>query len=126
MAAAIASGSQKWKGSCADLVNAETATSTATGTVSSGRCDQKSLARISCRLVVPAAVAATDTAASRVSPPMNVRMRVRTEPASPPEPERAMSMKDASDTSSQARNRITTSSARTRSRIDSVNAVMMV
>ena len=60
MAAAIASGSQKWKGSCADFVNADTATSTARP-VTPGPA-QKSAARISDRRVVPAVVAATATA----------------------------------------------------------------
>ena len=100
--------------------------STATVAVSPGFPAHTSLARIPCRFVVPAWVAAIATAVSSVRPPTKVSTSVRIEPASPLDPERAMSMNDASDTSSHARNSRMTSSARTSSRIDNVNAVMMV
>ena len=74
--------------------------------------------------VVPAAVAAIASAVSKVSPPMKVRINVRWEPASPPEPERAMSMNDARETSSHATKSNTTSLANTSRRMDSMNAVI--
>ena len=77
-------------------------------------------------VVEPVVTAAMPNAVNSVRPPMNVRIKVRCEPASPPEPERAMSMKEAKETSSQARNRTTTSLARTSNKMDSVNAVINV
>ena len=122
----MASGSQKWKGSWAALVNAETAMSTPSVPVRPGRCAHTSEARMPDRLVVPAAVAETARAVSRVSPPKKVRIRVRMEPASPPEPERAMSMNEAMETSSQPTKSTVTSSASTSRTTASVNAVIRV
>lgn len=51
-------------------------------------------------------------------------MRVRTDPASPLDPERAMRKNEHRDTVSQAKNSTVTSSARTRRRIDVMNVAM--
>ena len=126
MAAAIASGSQKWNGNCADLVNADAAINTATAAVTPGRCVHPGDARISDTVVDPVTVAAIPNPVSRVNPPTKVRIKVRCEPASPPEPERAISIKEAKETSSQARNKTTTSLAKTSNKMDSVNAVIKV
>ena len=76
VAAAMASGSQKWKGNCAALVNAENAINIATTTVTR-LSPHTSEARIASRRVVPVCTAATARPASRVRPPKKVRIRVR-------------------------------------------------
>ena len=121
----MASGSQKWNGNCAALVNAENAMSSATTTVTR-LSPHTSAAKMPARRVVPAWMAATARPAKSVRPPKNVRIRVRYEPASPDEPERAISMNDAMETSSQAMKSSTASSASTSNSTDSVKAVMMV
>ena len=125
VAAAMASGSQKWNGNCAALVNAENAISRATTTVTL-LSPHTSAAKMSVSRVVPAWMEATARPAKSVRPPKKVRIRVRYEPASPDEPERAISMNDAMETSSQAMKSSTASSASTSNSTDSVKAVMMV
>ena len=72
----MASGSQKWNGNCAALVNAENAMSSATTTVTR-LSPQMSAARMSCKRVVPVCAEATARPASSVRPPKKVRIRVR-------------------------------------------------
>ena len=128
VAAAIASGNQAWNGSCAALVNAPSATSTATVDVTAASPpppgDHTSEASMSVRFVVPVAHTATPSAANSSRPPVNVSSSVRSDPASPEEPDRAMSRNDAIDTSSQPTNSSTTSSDSTSSSTASMNAVI--
>ena len=77
VAAAIASGSQKWKGNCAALVKPETATRMATVVVRLGFSCQMSAASTSVRRVEPVLIDATANAANSVNPPKNVRISVR-------------------------------------------------
>ena len=66
-------------------------------------------------------------ATNSVKPPMNVKINVRCDPASPPRPpDRAISINDASDTNSQAMNSKNTSSASTSNNTEAINAVMSV
>ncbi len=76
VAAAMASGSQKWNGNCAALVKAENAISSATTTVMR-LSPHTSEARMSCRRVVPVCADATAKPANSVRPPKKVRIRVR-------------------------------------------------
>ena len=76
------------------------------------------------RLVVPVVITPMARPASRNRPPMKVSRRVRMEPASPPEPERAMRKNEARETSSQPMNSRATSSARTSRRTASMKEVM--
>ena len=124
VAAAIASGSHAWNGTWAAFVNAPNATSTATVTVTPEDSAHTGCDSISVRFVVPVAHAATPSAASSSRPPVNVSTRVRSDPASPELPERAMSRNEAMDTSSQEMKSGTTSSESTSSTTANMKAVM--
>ena len=113
MAAAIASGSQGWKGNCAALVKPATATRTATTAVNPGRSVHTSEASACESDVVPVATTISTTANSRVSPPKKVMNSVRADADSAPEPDRAISRKEAREVISQHANSRTRSSART-------------
>ena len=125
VAAAIASGNQKWKGNWADFVNAATANNTAKVVARPGRSTQNSDCKISCKSVVPAAVAVIAVAAKRDKPPVNVNTNVRIAPASPPEPARAIKKKEPIETNSQAINSTTMSLASTSNNTASMNADMI-
>src|SRR5699024_5633695 len=122
----MASGSQKWKGNWADLVNAATATSTATVTVK-----PVSVAHTSWPSapethldVVPVRSQTATTAASSTRPPTKVSRRVRRAAGYAGRPELAMSANDASDVSSQHTNSSRSESVSTSPSIETVNRVM--
>ncbi len=77
VAAAIASGSQKWNGNWADLVNAATATATAIAAVKPGSVDHTSCARASEMEVVSVRNHMATSAPSSTRPPTTVTVRVR-------------------------------------------------
>ena len=122
--AAIASGSQKWNGNCADLVNAATATQTAIAAVNPGSVDHTLWTRAPEIEVAPVRSQMATTAASNASPPTKVTARVRSADEYALRPELAMSANDASDVSSQQMKSRISESVRTRPSIDTVNSVM--
>ena len=124
VAAAIASGSQKWNGHWAALVIAATATSTPTTAVNVGSVCQTSLARISDSRVVPVRTDIATIAESSTRPPKNVTSSVRTADGYAERPALAMSAKDASEVSSQQTKSATAESVSTRPSIETVNTVM--
>jgi hypothetical protein len=122
----MASGSQAWKGNCADLVKAARAISTATNAANPGDVDHTSSTRMSLRRVVPVATHIATTAASRHSPPAMVTRKVRIAGSLACGPERAMSRKEHSVVNSHITNSRTTSSARTSPSIAAAKNVMRV
>ena len=122
--AAMASGSQKWNGNWADLVNAATATATAIAAVNPESVAHTSWPRICEIEVVPVRSHIATTAASRTSPPTNVSTSVRSADEYAFRPELAMSANDASDVSSQQMKSRISESVRTSPSIETVNRVM--
>src|SRR5699024_8141985 len=120
----MASGSQKWKGNWADLVNAATATSTATVTVKPVSVAHTSWPSASEIDVVPVASQPATTAASSTRPATKVSRRVRRAAGYAGRPELAMSANDASDVSSQHTNSSRSESVSTSPSIETVNRVM--
>src|SRR5699024_8899078 len=121
---AMASGSQKWKGNWADLVNAATATSTATVTVKPVSVAHTSWPSASEIDVVPVRSHTATTAASSTRPPTKVRRSVRRAAGYAGRPEMAMSGDDAGDVSSQHTNSSRSESVSTSPSIETVNRVM--
>ena len=124
VAAAMASGSQKWNGNCADLVNAATASATATAAVNPGSVYQTSWDRASEIEVVPVRIHMATSAPSSTSPPTTVTVSVRKAEAYAGRPELAISANDASDVSSQHTYSSTMESVSTSPSIETVNSVM--
>ena len=122
--AAIASGSQTWKGNWALLLKPASSTSTATRPVKPGSEPHTGSASAAVRSVVPVRTTMSPTALTSVNPPMNVMSSVRIEAASPACPERATRKNDARLVSSQQMKSSTRSSASTSPTIDRVNVAM--
>ncbi len=100
--ATIESGNHAWNGNWADLVNAATATRTATSVVSPDCAPHTSCVRTALIRVVPVATIMTVTAASSTSPPATVTSNVRIAGSRAPSPERAMSRNEHSVVASHA------------------------
>lgn len=121
--ATIESGSHAWNGNWADLVNAATASRTATVVVKPAS-DHASEASTPDSEAVPVRTAMRATPASRARPPPTVTSRVRMAGSRPWSPERPMRKKEAKEVNSHATKRTTTLSARTSSSMEAAKAVI--
>src|SRR5690606_18075990 len=121
--ATIAPGSQEWNGSCADLVNAASATRTATGTANPESEISSGWATIVSRSEVPVATMMRTTATSNPTPPPAVTSSARLAGAAECGPVPPMRKKDEIAVSSQNTNSSTRSAARTNPSMAPANSV---